>query len=537
MRAARRDSGQILVVFAMGLVVLLGFAALVVDVGLNYAQQRRYQSVADGASLAGAQELKPTSRSAPVTSLMQELARTRALEAVADELIGDGTLTSCDPTADIVDCDLPGGRYRVSIQTPSPTCVSCVPERAVQVTVSEPRFSTIFARVLGQSTWDVRKTSVAGLSFGRQYTIVTLRPPQPNGMGGSFDVRDIRIEGGTIVRVNTGDVATNSNMVYNGAGSILQLDAGYRMFYFDPYNGPKWAPPNPANPTGEKLGSLVDDPGYVIPTSSGGPTGAQDTDEAAGSACATAASELLADPGYEPYVPITAPATPDMDKIDCYLPGVYTTTLEVDNGDLAILEPGLYWLGGGMDAQGSVIGGWSPGTEGVALVFRSDGWTSGGSGEFKNRTTGGGTDPHAVSLNAGTRFGDLAGGVEATAAMDFAGNPVVTNGDPPIKMTVMVDRDVSCIVEDDPYPACASEGKTVFDASGGSALYLAGVQFMPTDNVQIRGSSGSVGYVGQIWAWTVQYSGDSVITQEGLVKDDTGIMRIDTACSPGTACN
>ena len=76
----REKSGQILVLFAMGLVVFVGFAALVVDVGLNYAYERRFQAVADAASLAGAQELQPTTRSAPVTSTMQASARARALQ-------------------------------------------------------------------------------------------------------------------------------------------------------------------------------------------------------------------------------------------------------------------------------------------------------------------------------------------------------------------------------------------------------------------------------------------------------------------------
>ena len=88
--------------------------------------------------------------------------------------------------------------------------MTCAPERAVQVTVSEPNFSTTFARVLGQTEWTLGRTSVAGLSFGKSYTIVALRPPQPLGHSSGFDVRDIRIEGNTTVHVINGDVATNA---------------------------------------------------------------------------------------------------------------------------------------------------------------------------------------------------------------------------------------------------------------------------------------------------------------------------------------
>ena len=129
-------------------------------------------------------------------------------------------------------------------------------DRAIQVAVHDPNFSTNFSRLFGQTTWDVGRTSVAGLSFGKNYTIVTLRPPQPIGHGGGFDVRDIRIEGGTHVIVSNGDVGSNSNMEYGGTGSKLYLDPGYNMYYYDP-NPPAWTPPTPADPTGKHLASLI----------------------------------------------------------------------------------------------------------------------------------------------------------------------------------------------------------------------------------------------------------------------------------------
>ena len=98
--ATREKSGQILVLFAMGLVVFVGFAALVVDVGLNYAYERRFQAVADAASVAGAQELQPTTRTAPVTSTMQASARARALQAVVDEMV-PGSTPACVPETGI----------------------------------------------------------------------------------------------------------------------------------------------------------------------------------------------------------------------------------------------------------------------------------------------------------------------------------------------------------------------------------------------------------------------------------------------------
>jgi Flp pilus assembly protein TadG len=47
------EHGQVAIVVALMLVVLLGFAALVVDVGLNWAARTQAQAAADAAALAG----------------------------------------------------------------------------------------------------------------------------------------------------------------------------------------------------------------------------------------------------------------------------------------------------------------------------------------------------------------------------------------------------------------------------------------------------------------------------------------------------
>ena len=53
----RGESGQVFVFVAVILTALVGMAALVVDVGSWYQAQRKLQTAADAAALAGAQEL------------------------------------------------------------------------------------------------------------------------------------------------------------------------------------------------------------------------------------------------------------------------------------------------------------------------------------------------------------------------------------------------------------------------------------------------------------------------------------------------
>ena len=53
----QEERGQVIVLVVVMLIVLLGFAALVIDVGYAYYAHRTLQASADAAALAGAQEL------------------------------------------------------------------------------------------------------------------------------------------------------------------------------------------------------------------------------------------------------------------------------------------------------------------------------------------------------------------------------------------------------------------------------------------------------------------------------------------------
>lgn len=73
MSSIKNNRGQILVLVAVSLVVLLGFAALAIDIGYFYHTKNQLQGAADAAALAGASELQYGS-----TSQSQPLARQEA---------------------------------------------------------------------------------------------------------------------------------------------------------------------------------------------------------------------------------------------------------------------------------------------------------------------------------------------------------------------------------------------------------------------------------------------------------------------------
>ncbi len=518
-----REDGQTLVLFVIILTLLIGIAALVVDVGMKYSLERRYQAISDASSLAGAQELQPQNRSDPVTGPMRTNARSAALRAITDELLPDlspaDAMATCDTSANLTDCPLPGGGFEVSIITPSPECVDCQPERAVQVTVREPEHPTGFSRLFGQTTWNLSRTSVAGLSFGRNYTIVALRPP---ASGRLPDVYDITLNGNnTTVSVVDGDVASNANMQYNGVGAKLELDPNYRMFYYDPTHGPLWDEAG-RGPVGEKIGSMVPDPKYPVParptTEYTMTTGR--VDPATCEALVTAS--ILSQPQYllaaQELSVVDDLGVPDWGNVNCYNPGTYTQLLSDGNQELTVLLPGLYYFSRGLDIQSMLVGGFDPTDQGVTLEFPRD-------QQFKQRNG-------AVILNAGTKFRN-AGGTEPTTA------PGMTGTDPNLKMTLIVIWDPACPVVLPYPPSCHDNQNKALDLAGGTALYLGGVQYAPSDNSVITGSSDGNGYAGQIWAWTLTYSGGTTLNQEGLHSDGPGTIRIDTACSPGddTGCN
>jgi hypothetical protein len=556
------------------LVVLLGFAALAVDVSGAYSARRAYRAFADAASLAGAQDLQqPGSRAVSGTDRIQ--ARKDAMQSVLNQLGIPGPLPggACATTADadVPDtCVMSGTTYHVSIKAgvypgqPSPiVCQSCDPARSVQVGLRNASFPLTFARVLGQSTWNVGVASVAGLGFARSYAVVTLRPPKASGS--TFNVNDIVLNSnGTIVNVHSGDVGSNANMDYSGLGAVMNIDSGYGMYYFDPYNAPKWytSPPFPPAQIVQQIPTLIADPGYRYPDMTGAPVyddartsqyatlPAVERADEVGSACATALTKV--DPSRYTFITSYTP-----DDIYCFKPGIYLSGSGVKNaqlivgtGQVGLLLPGAYYLRSGLDVGGlgsRLIGGYEGGQPGVALMF-----DEAGPGNCSPcRFIGNAAD--TLALNAGTKFPRGTAGTAATAAIDWIGQPVETTGSasptPAIIMTLLVRKDTGGLggtqgcdvpiatpfIEPDD---CQDNQNQTIKIDGGGQLDVEGVQYMPTDNVAISGSSDGNGTVGEIISWTLTYSGSTTLNQEGAGNQGPGVLRLDAACTaPGTPCN
>jgi len=137
--------------------------------------------------------------------------------------------------------------------------------------------------------------------------------------------------------------------------------------------------------------------------------------------------------------------------------------------------------------------------------------------------------------------------VSATAALDWDGQLVQTSGpgspNPPLLITLLVNKDPTCFVPTsapfvEPTGCDPGTHDKTLNMAGGGSLALEGVQYAPTDNIEISGGSTGTGQVGQIIAWTLKYSGGTHINQEGPPVEGPGTLRLDAACTiPGVACN
>lgn len=126
-------AGQVLVVFALSLITLLGFAGLALDGGSTFAQKRAQQTAADMAALAGANDY--------LVNGDPSIATTRA-ESVTQ---GNGFTHASGGTTVTTDLDTSNGI-------------------AVTVTISSPHHNAM-AGLLGMPTWMVTTTATALAGF------------------------------------------------------------------------------------------------------------------------------------------------------------------------------------------------------------------------------------------------------------------------------------------------------------------------------------------------------------------------------------
>jgi hypothetical protein len=301
------ERGQVAIVVSLMLVVLLGLAALVVDVGLNWATRTQAQAAADAAALAGVIAL-PSDPAAAVEDVR------RYLDANVPGLAGtpgwehnltdaDGDITCWIPPADV----------------PPPGTHGCqVGDTAIQVITPPLQVDYAFAGVFGKAGNQIKALAAAvrgpAVNGPTPCAICLLdrHAPQALSVTGNGDVTVV--DGGVMVNSDhpqAAVVASSGNLSAVSIGVVGGWTAS-GSGGFTPTPDTRVGPlPDPLAdlPTPDQLGSLPDRGSVTV-------GGADQT-------------------------------------ID---PGLYDTIAVTGGGDLT-LEPGVYVITGGLTlSAGAVLG-------------------------------------------------------------------------------------------------------------------------------------------------------------------------------------
>jgi Flp pilus assembly protein TadG len=160
------QQGGVAILVGLSMLVLLLFAALVIDIGYGLVVKNELHNVADAAALAGARQLGRIYVALPSYSAQQSYVLTSAdraaiiaeVQDVANQNKAGGASISIDPTAILI------GQW--DLQTRTLTVTDAQPD-AVEVTASRDGSAngpiiTFLAQVMGITTLNVTSTSTRG---------------------------------------------------------------------------------------------------------------------------------------------------------------------------------------------------------------------------------------------------------------------------------------------------------------------------------------------------------------------------------------
>jgi Flp pilus assembly protein TadG len=428
-------SGQILVLFAGGLVLILLIAALVFDVGQNLLDRRTEQNVADASALAGARHLPAAytfhGGCASAPSSMPAVTTACAVAAASGYQDGVGNRT-----------------VRVDIPPVAPSVRAGLPGH-VEVTIGATRGS-FFQGVVGVTVQRTGAMGVAtnGTDIPLPYSLLALDPTgcaqnKINGSPGTAVTTNgtvhidsncsssaLLLSGNGVLTAPQCDVVGTIQTSGGAVNACASAPAGV-LVYGDPLRNLP-APAKPAYP----IDTVALD-GGPIPDGCPG-SGAKEATEAAPALCSFSKSSM----GGKHY------------RI---FPGYYPGGIEVARSTV-YMDPGIYWIGGG----GITIK--STGGDHGELVSKAPGDSTG-------ITPSGGVLIYNSQLpNAAYGSIHLNSGDGSTLALKPMQSGLYKN------MVIFVDR------------AHATGNGDIDLNGGGSTLIISGTIYAPTANVKLNGS-------------------------------------------------
>jgi hypothetical protein len=222
MNPRRSSQGQVLIIVAFGMVVLMGIGALVVDLGLSWMLRRHEQNAADPAAIAAARHLKDPMGNA---TWDQPAAEADACFYAKENGLFEDDDASC--TAALLSGDLQVRNPPISGDFSGDT-------GKVQVIITD-RHPSFFGRIFGQSESTVRTAAVAAndTEDSNSSSLVALQPVCAGGSagtvtgGGTVNIYPVTPgEPGGYVHVNSPCGTSTDDQCVNGAGSSALAVSG-----------------------------------------------------------------------------------------------------------------------------------------------------------------------------------------------------------------------------------------------------------------------------------------------------------------------
>jgi len=203
----KSESGQVMVLAAGAMLLVIGMAALAVDVGSLYATRRNMQTAADAAAIAGANALETNcGTNAGCTCESQSSCTSAAQDLATFNGFANGT-----------------NSISVAVKTPGTPTGGVY----VEVDVTQP-VPTYFLRALGYSTVSVSTSAIAG--YAPTPNCVYIK--NPGNVSKTLTVSggsDINADCGILVESSNGDgmdVSGGSTVAASSIGLVSSTDSG-----------------------------------------------------------------------------------------------------------------------------------------------------------------------------------------------------------------------------------------------------------------------------------------------------------------------
>ena len=190
-----QQHGAVLIVFGLSIAVLIGFLALVIDLGRTYVIRTELQNAADAAALAGARELNQTR--AGVTSAVNfavAMAAQNNFKFTSPVVIA---ATNVDATNNIWVGSCPDDVSCTMVRANSITTDALAADKSfLKVEIPSGGLATFFANLLGVASNSTFGSAVAG-HFFTDITPMGVCAVDPTRKG---DTRDITVSPGVVVK-------------------------------------------------------------------------------------------------------------------------------------------------------------------------------------------------------------------------------------------------------------------------------------------------------------------------------------------------